>query len=195
MTAHDLASVAYRLFGLYLVLQVVAYIPAVIGAFGMLRPEPSVVTGRVDWVWLGSFWPMVVFGAVGLALMTGAGRLAARVAAPGGDRPAGSISREALETVGVSLVGLVTLAEVFPRIVSATVGAAVTLWHRRTPLGHLYADKLDVARFAELGVGLAIGLWLCLGARSVANLIRALRQAGWGPRGEVGEGSGPDRHA
>src|SRR5262245_21629209 len=186
MTARDLATVALRIAGPYLVLQVLAALSALFYAVPMVldrwQAGSGVVEPGLDWeAWRSIvliIWPAILYAAIALGLLRGAPRLANQLVPAQANEPGRIVLGPQLEAAAISVVGIVVLARTAPGLVYAMVMLLMAAKHRGTPYFDLYWNPVGWRHLLEVGGSIVVGLWLCLGARGIANAIRFLRQAG-----------------
>jgi hypothetical protein len=183
MTSRDLAAVVLRVAGLYLVLQVIAAIPALsytvpylLGAF---QTPSSVVDPdmRLE-MWRSTafvIWPPFLYLGVALWLLRRTRQVAERLVRGNSGQP-GQISLGLdFQPLAISIVGVALLAHTVPQAARTAVDLVSAARFRDTPLAGQYWDRISFGGLLELGTAIFVGLWLCLGARGIAKAIQSLR--------------------
>lgn len=194
MTARDLATILLRVAGLYLALQVLAAVPALIytvpQALGILPVPGSVADLPVTRETWGAaafvIWPVLLYVAVAFLLLRRTRWLVERLVQRDPGEPAHIVLGQDFQAVAISLVGVVLLAGAVPRASQTAVTLAMAARFRGTPLVGQSWDRITVGGLVELGATVLVGLWLCLGARGVARAIQSLRGSA-----DVAPGDGP----
>ncbi len=192
MSARDLGTIVLRVFALYLLIHVISAIPGfastIVEVRQAFRESRSLLDSSSGWqqtlMAAGVIWSVVLFATVGIGLLTGAPRLAARLVPADTAAPARIVLGEGLQAVAISVVGIWMLATAVPRIAGTVMTFALAAKYRGTPFEFQYWERPGTENLVALGVWILMGLWLCLGGRGIANAIRSFAAAGPGARAQ-----------
>lgn len=188
MTARDLATIAAKLVGLYVLMLTVSRIPTTWRYLAQL-PARSVFDGAIAGDAVAILFESFVFLGVGIALFAGARTWGARLFPDRPETPATpSVSAERLEIVALSVAGMVILAGVVPRLMSVTYAwVMLARTGRQDPFVEMmFGSTVSPAALIELVMTVVVGLWLTLRAHGLANVVRRFRDGGWA-RGRAAE--------
>lgn len=181
MTRLEIATLACKILALWLFAQAVilgvrvgpTLVSAVLSVFG-----PRGFQDAPLWMVVWGGFPVLGYLAMGLFLWFRAAGLARRMVT---DDPApatrADITEEGVMAVAFAAVGVFVLASVFP-------GIAWSLYQRSAA-----RDSVGVYRpggewqpaLCSHAIGLGLGLWLLLGSRGIAKVVRWARRAGHKP--------------
>lgn len=186
MTARDLGTVVLRVFALYLLIQVASAIPAlaatIIEVGQSVREGRSLLKPAITWpqslLTFGTVWSVVLLAAVGFGLLKWAPRLAARLMPANSAAPVRIALGGELQATAISVVGIWMLATGAPRVAGTVMTIALAQKYRGEPFEFRYWERLGMDSLIALGVWILMGLWLCLGARGITNVIRSFATAG-----------------
>lgn len=181
MTARDLATIAAKLVGVYILLVTVPKVPTTWLSLTRMR-ERGVFYSAVDGYAVVIVLELVVFLGAGVAFFVGARRWSAWLFPEAPEAPLTSpVLADRLEIVALSVAGVVILAGVLPKLMSATYGwAMLARAGRNDPAVEMvFGPGVSPAAIIELVSTVAVGLWLALRAHGLANVVRRFRNGGW----------------
>lgn len=127
---------------------------------------------------MAAFMPSILLLALAAILWFRADRLAGHMA-PGEntswEKPA--VTGEDVQVIAFSVVGVMVLAGAVPELFQLVSNLALQRSTQFQPFNET-VSVYTVSRATGLAVRLAIGIWLLLGARGLAGLLKTLREAG-----------------
>jgi len=175
MTKREVASLACRLLGVYVVVFSLVQVPGILWGIRLTRNA-----GQAGWVWLSGAGPVVVGVVLGVLLWLFAGRLASAMVSETTGVPA-RITAGAREflLIGFALIGLFLLADAIPticRLLANLIGMAAS---QDASAGAVFWTQFFASQRWNLGEAvaqIAIGLVLLFWPRKLA-LFAVGRQA------------------
>lgn len=157
MSPHQIVAVAVRLFAVWLAVTTIVSVPylytqLIEADFGSTSPITAAV-----------FMAMLALGIV-YVLWRFPLTIAGKLLTPSAQEPVESASPDLWLAMGCSIIGLWLLASHLPTLISMLVFGGIKEWSASVWLPNL--------------TGLALGLWLVLGARGFRRLFWWVRRAG-----------------
>lgn len=179
MTKREIAALICKAFGIYCFIGALhAAQPVAVLGFGFVSraSQGRVVAVESAWILL----PLILNLLAGSILWRNAEKIAGRMVAGDDTSPQTSATGKELQVVAFSALGLYTLLQVIPQIAELAMRYATQSQEEAEVLNHMRG--YTSSELASTVVQMALGIWLLLGAASLAQLVQSFRTVGMDPQ-------------